>query len=53
MGYPYVRKKASSGEIRIEVMAESMRVGKTTAVKVIAEGLRSKGMVVTESYEDW
>lgn len=30
-----------------------MRVGKTTAVKVIAEGLRKKGYTVTESYEDW
>ena len=53
MGYPYVRKNASSGEIRIEVMADSMRVGKTTAVKVIAAGLRRKGYTVTESYEDW
>lgn len=38
---------------RIEVMADSMRVGKTTAVKVIGEGLRKKGYTVTESYEDW
>lgn len=38
---------------RIEVMADSMRVGKTTAVKVIGEGLRKKGYSVTESYEDW
>lgn len=30
-----------------------MRVGKTTAVKVIADGLRDTGKVVTESYEDW
>lgn len=30
-----------------------MRVGKTTAVKVLAEGLRSRGHDVTESYEDW
>lgn len=34
-------------------MADSMRVGKTTAVKVIAEGLRNKGKNVAESYEDW
>ncbi|MBP9702679.1 deoxynucleoside kinase [Candidatus Woesebacteria bacterium] len=53
MGYPYLRKQNKEEGIRIEVMADSMRVGKTTAVKVIAEGLRSKGMVVTESYEDW
>lgn len=37
----------------IEVMADSMRVGKTTAVKVIGEGLRERGYSVTESYEDW
>lgn len=30
-----------------------MRVGKTTAVKVIAEGLRAMGRQVSESYEDW
>lgn len=34
-------------------MADSMRVGKTTAVGVIAEGLRQHGYTVTESYEDW
>lgn len=39
--------------IRIEVMADSMRVGKTTAVRVIGEGMRKRGMTVTESYEDW
>jgi deoxyguanosine kinase len=43
----------SGGGIRIEVGADSMRVGKTTVVKVIAEGLRGQGMEVTESYEDW
>lgn len=40
-------------EIRIEVMSDSMRVGKTTAVKVIGEGMRAKGYSVIESYEDW
>ncbi|MFH2085194.1 MAG: deoxynucleoside kinase [bacterium] len=39
--------------LRIEIAADSMRVGKTTAVKVIAEGLRKRGMRVSESYEDW
>jgi len=38
---------------RIYVMADSMRVGKTTAVKVLAEGLRMHGYTVIESYEDW
>lgn len=50
--WPYRSTKAS-GEIRIEVGADSMRVGKTTAVAVIAEGLRKRGTEVTESYEDW
>lgn len=49
-----VRKGATTnGSVRIEVMADSMRVGKTTAVKVIAEGLRKLGHTVSESYEDW
>ncbi len=49
-----VRKRAkSNGVVRIEVMADSMRVGKTTAVKVLAEGLRKLGHTVSESYEDW
>lgn len=39
--------------VRIEVMADSLRVGKTTAVKVIGEGLRRRGLKVEESYEDW
>lgn len=34
-------------------MADSMRVGKTTAVKVIAEGMRKIGYTATESFEDW
>ena len=53
MGYPYLRKQNKGEGIRIEVMADSMRVGKTTAVKVLAEGLRSRGHDVSESYEDW
>jgi deoxyadenosine/deoxycytidine kinase len=42
-----------NGNIRIEVVADSLRVGKTTAVKVIADGLRAQGKTVFESYEDW
>lgn len=38
---------------RIEVGADALRVGKTTAVKVIARGLRKRGMKVSVSYEDW
>jgi deoxyadenosine/deoxycytidine kinase len=34
-------------------MADSMRVGKTTAVGVLAHGLRDLGYSVSESYEDW
>jgi deoxyadenosine/deoxycytidine kinase len=51
--YPYMRKQNHSSGIRIEIMADSMRVGKTTAVKVIAEGCRERGLSVHESYEDW
>lgn len=51
--YPYLRKRKLGKDKRIEVAADSMRVGKTTAVRVIAEGLRDLGYVVTDSYEDW
>ena len=40
-------------ERRIEIAADSMRVGKTTAVKVIAEQLMKRGYIVTQSFEDW
>lgn len=52
--FPNLRpNKGKSKVITIEVGADSMRVGKTTAVKVIVEGLRKKGIKVVESYEDW
>lgn len=51
--YPYTRQRQKSTCVRIEVMADSMRVGKSTAVKVLADGLRQRGQSVTESYEDW
>lgn len=52
--YPYLRTdERDTHSIRIEVMADSMRVGKTTAVEVIAEGLQKLGKSVTVSYEDW
>ena len=51
--FPYLRHGEKGKKVRIEVMADSLRVGKTTAVKVIAEGLRKKGHAVSESYEDW
>ncbi len=50
---PYLRKREIGRGVRIEVMADSMRVGKTTAVRVIAEGMRRMGKEVVESYEDW
>lgn len=53
VGLPYPRKQHDRLGVRIEVAADSMRVGKSTAVKVISEGLRRKGYTVTESYEDW
>ena len=55
-GFPYLRlrkQKTRDHIARIEVASDSMRVGKTTAVKVMGEGLRKKGYKVTESYEDW
>jgi len=52
--YPDLRPaRVSHNNYRIEIAADSMRVGKTTAVKVIAEGLRARGRQVRESYEDW
>ena len=52
--FPKLRKtKVRTGSIRIEVASDSMRVGKTTAVTVMGEGLRKRGYKVTESYEDW
>lgn len=52
--YPYLRTDGRDTHgIRIEVMADSMRVGKTTAAQVIAEGLQKLGKSVTVSYEDW
>ncbi len=54
INFPYLRKKTNVlNSLRIEVMSDSMRVGKTTAVKVIADGLRLRGRQVSESYEDW
>lgn len=50
---PYLRVRQESKFPRIEVGADSMRVGKTTAVQVIAEGLHRAGYPVFESYEDW
>lgn len=53
MNYPYIRQPGKGRDIRIEVAADSMRVGKTTAIQVVAEGLRAEGFKVSESYEDW
>jgi thymidine kinase len=51
--FPNLRPLRKGPGIRIEIGADSMRVGKTTAVRVIAEGLRREGHQVVESYEDW
>lgn len=53
MNYPYNRIARPGKYPRIEVGSDSMRVGKTTAVRVIAQGLREAGYPVYESYEDW
>lgn len=41
------------GYARVEVASDSMRVGKTTAVDVIVQGLGKKGINAVPSYEDW
>ena len=51
--FPKPRGLSNGSFARIEVAADSMRVGKTTAVKVISEGLRRSGLSVVDSYEDW
>ncbi len=51
--FPYLRVRRPGSNLRIEIAADSMRVGKTTAVKVLAAGLRKRGHDITESYEDW
>jgi deoxyguanosine kinase len=51
--YPYLRQRQIGQRIRIEIMADSMRVGKTTAMQVISEGFRKVGKSVWESNEDW
>jgi deoxyadenosine/deoxycytidine kinase len=51
--YPYLRKRQSGKTLRIEVMSDSMRVGKTTAVNLIADSLRERGKEITVSFEDW
>lgn len=51
--FPYLRKGGIQKTLRIEVMSDSMRVGKTTAVRVLAEGINKSGRTVYESYEDW
>ncbi len=51
--FPFLRIRQKMNRIKIEIAADSMRVGKTTAVKVIAEGFRKNGKIVAESYEDW
>jgi thymidine kinase/deoxyadenosine/deoxycytidine kinase len=51
---PFVRLPRSGNRWpRIEVGADSMRVGKTTAVRVLARGLKALGYPVTAAYEEW
>jgi len=53
---PYSRRRLPKGKRRwprVEVGADSMRVGKTTAVKVLVEGFKKKGWPVEISLEDW
>lgn len=53
---PYLRRplKFSPDRYpRIEVGADTMRVGKTTAVEVLAAELKNLGLKVATSFEDW
>ncbi|MBU2051876.1 deoxynucleoside kinase [Patescibacteria group bacterium] len=53
---PYLRRPLKFSESRfprIEVGADTMRVGKTTAVKVLGQELKSRGLPVKVSFEDW
>ncbi|OGD59285.1 hypothetical protein A3I57_01970 [Candidatus Beckwithbacteria bacterium RIFCSPLOWO2_02_FULL_47_23] len=53
---PYLRRPLKFSETRfprIEVGADTMRVGKTTAVKVLGEELKALGLPVKVIYEDW
>lgn len=51
---PLLRRSAeASSAPNIEVGGDSMRVGKTTAVKVISDGYKRDGSKVIESYEDF
>jgi deoxyadenosine/deoxycytidine kinase/predicted kinase len=54
MKFPYLRSRPKNNRLypRIEVGADSMRVGKTTAVKVIASHLKNQGLKVHQSFED-
>ncbi len=47
------RLEVAMGQPRIEVMADSMRAGKTTAVDVIVKEFREKSIYMIPSYEDW
>lgn len=53
---PYLRRplKFSPDRFpRIEVGADTMRVGKTTAVEVLADELKQRKLPVITSFEDW
>lgn len=53
---PYLRRplKFSPNRFpRIEVGADTMRVGKTTAVEVLGQELKSLGLPVKTSFEEW
>jgi deoxyadenosine/deoxycytidine kinase len=53
---PYLRRPLNFSPDRyprIEVGADTMRVGKTTAVEVLAEELKKRGLPAMASFEDW
>jgi thymidine kinase len=53
---PYLRRPLKFSKVRyprIEIGADTMRVGKTTAVEVISGELKNLGLPVKTSFEDW
>jgi deoxyadenosine/deoxycytidine kinase len=53
---PYLRRPLKFSDVRyprLEIGADTMRVGKTTAVEVMSRELNNIGLPVKTSYEDW
>ena len=56
INFPYIRQSSvlgNAGVVRIEIGGDGMRIGKTTALNVIADGLRGIKLKIVKSTEDW